>query len=121
MAKRYTNEHDGAGGFPLSLLAVACTCTVSSCKQYIIEICLTETHGYKINRNVVYKCYYHVVWCPKYWQSVLHSGVEERLKQVVHDVCDELGAELPLPLSRSTSRIRRQFKKKENVALPPNA
>lgn len=53
-----------------------------------------STYGYKTNRNVVYKCYYHVVWCPKYRRKVLHSGVDERLKQVVHEVCNELGAEL---------------------------
>lgn len=53
-----------------------------------------STYGYKANRNVVYKCYYHVVWCPKYRRKVLHSGVDERLKQVVHEVCNELGAEL---------------------------
>lgn len=52
-----------------------------------------STYGYKTNRNVVYKCYYHVVWCPKYRRKVLHSGVDERLKQVVHEVCNELGAE----------------------------
>lgn len=53
-----------------------------------------ETYGYKSNRNVVYKCYYHVVWCPKYRRSVLHSGVDERLKQIVNDVCAEFESEL---------------------------
>jgi len=50
--------------------------------------------GYKSNKNVVYKCYYHVVWCPKYRRSVLHSGVDERLKQIAQEVCEELGADL---------------------------
>ena len=53
-----------------------------------------ETYGYKSNRNVVYKCHYHVVWCPKYRRSVLHSGVDERLKQIVSEVCAEFGSEL---------------------------
>ena len=53
-----------------------------------------STYGYKTNRNVVYKCYYHVVWCPKYRRKVLHSGVDERLKQVVHEVCAEFESEL---------------------------
>lgn len=53
-----------------------------------------ETYGYKSNRNVVYKCHYHVVWCPKYRRSVLHSGVDERLKQVVCEVCAEFDSEL---------------------------
>ena len=50
--------------------------------------------GYKSNKNVVYKCHYHVVWCPKYRRSVLHSGVDERLKQIAQEVCGELGSEL---------------------------
>lgn len=53
-----------------------------------------ETYGYSSNRNVVHKCHYHVVWCPKYRRNVLHSGVDERLKQIVAEVCDESGAEL---------------------------
>lgn len=53
-----------------------------------------ETYGYKSSRNVVYKCYYHVVWCPKYRRSVLYSGVDARLKHIVHEVCDECNAEL---------------------------
>lgn len=53
-----------------------------------------ETYGYKSNRNVVYKCHYHVVWCPKYRRSVLHSGVDERLKQIVSEVCAEFDSEL---------------------------
>lgn len=53
-----------------------------------------ETYGYKSNRNVVYKCCYHVVWCSKYRRSVLHSGVDERLKQIVHEVCVEFESEL---------------------------
>lgn len=53
-----------------------------------------ETYGYSSSRNVVHKCHYHVVWCPKYRRNVLHSGVDERLKQIVAEVCDESGAEL---------------------------
>ena len=53
-----------------------------------------STYDYKTNGNVVYKCCYHVVWCPKYRRSVLHSGVDERLKQIVHEVCAEFESEL---------------------------
>lgn len=44
---------------------------------------------YKSNCNVVYSCKYHVVWCPKYRRKVLVSGVNERLKSLVQEICNE--------------------------------
>ena len=44
---------------------------------------------YKSNRNVVYSCKYHVVWCPKYRRKVLVNGVDMRLKELIHEVCEE--------------------------------
>ena len=41
---------------------------------------------YKSNRNVVYSCKYHVVWCPKYRRRVLVAGVDERLKAILWEV-----------------------------------
>jgi len=52
------------------------------------------TISYKSNNNVVYSCKYHVVWCPKYCRSVLVSGVDVRLKEIIQDVCTECRAEL---------------------------
>ena len=49
---------------------------------------------YKSNRNVVYSCKYHVVWCPKYRRRVLVNGVDERLKEICHEVADELMFEI---------------------------
>ena len=49
---------------------------------------------YKSNRNVVYSCKYHVVWCPKYRRPLLSEKVEERLKNIIYDVCIELDSEL---------------------------
>src|SRR3954449_11710316 len=43
----------------------------------------------KSNRNVVYSCKYHVVWCPKFRRPVLVDGVDERLKEVLGDVVAE--------------------------------
>jgi putative transposase len=43
---------------------------------------------------VVFSCTYHVVWCPKYRRKVLLPPIDARLKQVVHEVCSESGAEL---------------------------
>ena len=49
---------------------------------------------YRSNRNVVYSCKYHVVWCPKYRRSVLVNGVDEPLKAILREVADETRSEL---------------------------
>lgn len=41
------------------------------------------------NNNVVYRCAYHVVWCPKYRRPVIEEAVDARLKQIIRDVCAE--------------------------------
>lgn len=48
----------------------------------------------KSNRNVVYSCKYHVVWCPKYRRPVLVNGVDGRLKDIIREVCAEIHADL---------------------------
>ena len=48
----------------------------------------------KSNRNVVYACKYHVVWCPKYRRPVLTSGVDQRLRETLQDVVAETEADL---------------------------
>lgn len=47
------------------------------------------------NRNVVFDCSFHVVWCPKYRREVLVAGVDTRLKEIIHAVCKENDCELP--------------------------
>jgi putative transposase len=49
---------------------------------------------YKSNRNVIYSCKYHVVWCPKVRRPVLTQGVDLRLKEVLVDVVVETRSEL---------------------------
>ena len=49
---------------------------------------------YKSNRNVVYSCKYHVVWCPKFRRPVLTQGVDLRLKVILVDVAVETRSEL---------------------------
>lgn len=46
------------------------------------------------NHNVVYRCAYHVVWCPKYRRPVITGDVDLRLKQIITDVCAERECEL---------------------------
>lgn len=63
----------------------------------------------KSNRNVVYRCAYHVVWCPKYRRRLITSAdqavgnppvkgdpgpVDTRLVEIIRQVCDETRAEL---------------------------
>lgn len=49
---------------------------------------------YRSNRNVVYSCKYHVVFCPKYRRTVLLHPIDERLKQIVADVISETHSRL---------------------------
>jgi putative transposase len=49
---------------------------------------------YKSNRNVIYSCKYHVVWCPKYRRTVLVGKVQEQLKTIIRQVAEERRAEV---------------------------
>lgn len=46
------------------------------------------------NNNVVYRCTYHVVWCPKYRRPVIGGNIDIRLKQIIRDVCTERNASI---------------------------
>jgi len=47
---------------------------------------------FKSNRNIVYSCKYHVVWCPKYRRKVLVNGVDQRLKEIIQQTALEFRA-----------------------------
>jgi putative transposase len=49
---------------------------------------------YKLNRNVMYSCKYHVVWCPKYRRKVLTEQIAERLKEIVRGIADQTESEI---------------------------
>ncbi|HKE26293.1 MAG TPA: IS200/IS605 family transposase [Bryobacteraceae bacterium] len=49
---------------------------------------------YKSNRNVVYSCKFHVVWCPKYRRQILLPPIDETWKQVIRKVCDRTRSEI---------------------------
>ena len=49
---------------------------------------------YKSNKNIVYSCKYHVVWCPKYRRKVLTGDVETRLKELVIQICEDMQVDL---------------------------
>lgn len=44
---------------------------------------------YNSNKNVVYSCKYHIVWCSKYRRKVLEGNIADRLKEIVQVVCAE--------------------------------
>lgn len=61
----------------------------------------------RTSANIVWRCYYHVVWCPKWRRPVITSTdpaidnppiagdpgpVDERLVQILHEVAQETGA-----------------------------
>ena len=49
---------------------------------------------YKSNKNIVYSCKYHVVFCPKYRRKLLTGDIEVRLKELIIEVCDEQNIDL---------------------------
>ena len=49
---------------------------------------------YKSNRNVVYYCKYHVVWCPKYRRKVLVGEIETRLKELIYSIAEGISADI---------------------------
>lgn len=49
---------------------------------------------YKSNRNVVYSCKYHVVWCPKYRRKVLTDEIATRLKELIIETAEGINAEV---------------------------
>jgi REP element-mobilizing transposase RayT len=54
----------------------------------------TNVQEYRRNRNVVFACHSHVVWCPNYRRTLLVGTIETHFKQIIRHVCEELQAEL---------------------------
>jgi len=49
---------------------------------------------YKSNRNVVYSCKHHVVWCSKYRRPVLVGKIDLELKRIIHEVAKQRNTEI---------------------------
>ena len=49
---------------------------------------------YKSNKNIIYSCKYHIVWCPKYRRKVLTGDIETRLKEVITNTCLEIKVDI---------------------------
>ena len=50
--------------------------------------------NFKTNKNIVYNCQYHVIWCVKYRRKLLAGQIEIRLKEIVTAVAEEVQCEL---------------------------
>ena len=48
----------------------------------------------KSNKNVMYSCKYHIVWCPKYRRKVLVGDVEQRLKELLKIYAAEISVDI---------------------------
>ena len=57
-------------------------------------VCIWVVMEFQSNRNIYFRCTYHVVWCPKYRRGVLTDTVETRLKEILHTVAKELRASI---------------------------
>ena len=56
---------------------------------------ITNTNKkYKTSDRLTYSCQYHVIFCPKYRRKVLLSPIDERLKEIAHDVAKEYQFEI---------------------------
>ena len=53
---------------------------------------MTRSRSLRSNKNVVYSCLYHVVFCPKYRRPVLVVGVAKRLKEIVATTAEAFSA-----------------------------
>lgn len=48
---------------------------------------------YVHKKGIAYKNQFHVIFCPKYRRKVLVDGVEARLREILNEEADSLGAE----------------------------
>jgi putative transposase len=45
----------------------------------------------KTTRHATYNLNYHIVWIPKYRQSVLTGEVADRVESIIHEIADDKG------------------------------
>ena len=49
---------------------------------------------YKSNSHLVYSCYYHVIFCPKYRRKCLIGNIEIRLKELFLEIANKYNFEI---------------------------
>ena len=50
--------------------------------------------SYSTGSHTVFHHRYHIVWTPKYRYKVLQGKIRERIRDIVRQVCDELGVKI---------------------------
>jgi putative transposase len=48
----------------------------------------------RTTRHATYNLNYHVVWIPKYRQSVLTGTVADRVESIIHEIADDKGLDI---------------------------
>ena len=49
---------------------------------------------FKSNKNIVYSCKYHVIFCPKYRRKVLVNAIASRLKELLTQIAIDIKVEI---------------------------
>jgi putative transposase len=53
-----------------------------------------KTKTYNSNGKHIYSCQYHIIFCPKYRRKILINPIDERLKEILNNVSENLNAEI---------------------------
>ncbi len=86
---------------------------------------------WRTGRTCIYKCFYHLVFSPKYRKGVFTSEMLERLEVVMGETCEQMGGELvefggerdhlhllvSIPPSKSVSNFIGKLKGKSSYTL----
>lgn len=50
--------------------------------------------SYKTDHSIVYRCQYHIIWCPKFRRSILVPPIDARLKELILEKQSAYGYEV---------------------------
>ena len=54
----------------------------------------TSIKPYKTDHSIVYRCQYHVIWCPKFRRRILVPPIDTRLKELILEKQSAYGYEV---------------------------
>lgn len=54
----------------------------------------SKMEKYKTKKGIVYKNQFHIIWTVKYRKKLLVEKIEERLKEIIFEVCEEKEVDL---------------------------
>lgn len=49
---------------------------------------------YYSSKHLVYKCHYHVIFCPKYRHKIITGNIEKRLKAICYEIANTYDFEI---------------------------